>query len=135
MFMRRRATETERLICRPPRGRDGRSYAALFLDPTVAAALFPPPLARYGRREVARLLRADIDHWSRHGFGPWALVERAGGAFVGRGGLAWTTVEGRPVVELPWAVVPAAWNRGMATEAARAALEVARELRLPEVVA
>jgi RimJ/RimL family protein N-acetyltransferase len=135
MFTRRPAAETERLTYLAPRGRDRRSYTALFLDPPVAAALFPPPLAAYRRRDVARLLRADIDHWNRHGFGPWVLLERASGEFVGRGGLAWTTVAGRRAVELPWAVLASKWNRGFATEAARAALRTARDLGLADVVA
>jgi RimJ/RimL family protein N-acetyltransferase len=126
---------TARLSCRAPRGRDRRAYARLFLDPAVARALFPPPLAPYARRDAARLLRADVEHWNRHGFGPWVLLDRQTGEFVGRGGLAWTTIDGRQVVELPWALVPGRWGQGLATEAAQAALARARELGLPEVVA
>jgi ribosomal-protein-alanine N-acetyltransferase len=126
--------DTARLTCRRPRGRDRRAYSDLFLDPAVAAALFPPPLAPYGRRDAARLLRADIEHWHRHGFGPWALLDRATGDFVGRGGLAWTTIDGRQVVELPWTIVPSRWGEGLASEAGAAALAVARALDLPEVV-
>ena len=126
--------ETPRLTCRPPRGRDRRAYTRLFLDPAVAAALFPPPLAPYARRDAAKLLRADIDHWNRNGFGPWTLLDRNTGDFVGRGGFAWTSLDGRQVVELSWALVPSRWGHGLATEAAAAALAAARELRLPEVV-
>jgi RimJ/RimL family protein N-acetyltransferase len=132
--MRRAECTTERLNCRAPGRRDHRGYRALLLDPLVAAALFPPPLAPYGPREVARLLRADVEHWNRHGFGPWALIDRATGAYVGRGGLAWTTVAGRRAVELPWSIVPGRWGEGLATEAGRAALTTARELGLREVV-
>ena len=132
--MRRAERETERLICRRPRGRDARHYRDLLLDPQVAARLTPPPLAPYTARDTARLLRADIEHWNRYGFGPWVLVERETGAFVGRGGLAWTTVDGTPVVELPWSIVPARWGEGLATEAATAALALARDLGLADVV-
>src|SRR3954447_24325046 len=85
------AVQTARLLCRAPRGRDRRGYEELFLDRRVQEQLFPPPLNPYGRRDVARLLRADLAHWSRHGFGPWTLVDRRSGDFVGRGGLAWTS--------------------------------------------
>src|SRR4051812_14855010 len=115
--MRTNERQTERLICRAPRARDVRAYTALFLDPAVAAALFPPPLHPYRRREAAKLLRADIEHWDRHGFGPWALTDRSTGGFVGRGGLAWTEVEGRRVVELPGTILSSRWGTGLATEA------------------
>ena len=125
---------TERLHCRAPGGRDHAGYRALFLDPRVQRWLFPPPLAPYGRRDVASLLRADVEHWNRHGFGPWALTDRGTGAFVGRGGLAWTTVAGRRAVELPWSIVPERWGQGLATEAGRAALGAARDAGIGEVV-
>jgi RimJ/RimL family protein N-acetyltransferase len=127
--------QTERLTCRRPRGRDARHYRALLLDDEVAARLFPAPLPRYGRRDAAKLLRADVEHWNEHRFGPWVLTDRETGAFVGRGGLAWTTVEGRSVVELPWSLLPERWNEGLATEAARAALDTAHALGLNGVVA
>jgi RimJ/RimL family protein N-acetyltransferase len=126
--------ETPRLICRRPTGRDGRRYRELLLDPAVAACLFPPPLKAYGRRDAANLLRFDIEHWNTHGYGPWVLIDRQTHAFVGRGGLAWTTVAGRRAVELPWSLLPARWGEGLATEAGAAALEVAREIGLPDVV-
>lgn len=132
--MRASERATERLICRAPRGRDVRAYTSLFLDPEVAAALFPAPLAPYTRRDAAKLLRADVEHWSRHGFGPWVLLDRASREFVGRGGLACTTVEGRPAVELAWSIVPSRWGEGLATEAGRAALATARDLGLDDVV-
>jgi RimJ/RimL family protein N-acetyltransferase len=126
--------ETARLICRRPSGRDGRRYGDLLLDPAVAARLFPPPLEPYRRRDAARLLRSDIEHWNRHDFGPWVLVDRASGDFVGRGGLAWTTVARRRAVELPWSLIPARWGEGLASEAGAAALETARAIGLTEVV-
>src|SRR4051794_7082118 len=128
------ATETARLLCRAPRGADRRAYEELFLDAWMQEWLFPPPLDPYGRRDVARLLRADVEHWNRHGFGPWALIDRATGGFVGRGGLAWTVVAGRHAVELPWAVTPERWGEGLASEAGAAALAAARDLGLEEVV-
>jgi ribosomal-protein-alanine N-acetyltransferase len=126
--------ETPRLICRRPRGRDARHYRRLFVDELVAARLFPPPLARYTPKDAVRLLRSDIDHWNRHGFGPWVLVDRETRDFVGRGGLSWTVVTGRRAVELPWAITPERWGQGLATEAGQAALATARELSLNEVV-
>jgi RimJ/RimL family protein N-acetyltransferase len=125
--------ETARLTCRRPRPEDEPAYRALLTAPEVNAWLRPPPLAPYDEGSSAQRLGDDLRHWDRHGFGPWMLVERATATSVGRGGLAWTTVVGEQVVEVAWAIQPARWGEGLATEAARAALEVAADLGL-EVV-
>ena len=121
-----------RLAARRPCRADEPAYEALLRAPEVEAWLRPPPLPPFGPHEVRRLLARDLRHWTQHGFGPWALV--LDGAYAGRGGLAWTEVAGERAVELPWALVPSAWGRGLATEAARGAVGWARRLGLPEVV-
>jgi len=126
--------ETQRLRCERPRQADESDYRRLFLDPEVAPWLRPPPLEPLGPRDVARILEHDLIHWRQHRFGPWVLRAREGGGFVGRGGLAWTRVQGRPMVELPWSVLPGSQGRGLAAEAARAALSVASGIGLKHVV-
>ena len=126
--------QTERLLCRRPFAGDVPDYRALLLDEKVAAWLRPPPLPRFRADEPEELLTKDIAHWEVHGFGAWTLIARKTGAFAGRGGLCWTQVNGERAVELPWAILPAFWNDGLATEAARAALEVAQRVGIPEVI-
>jgi RimJ/RimL family protein N-acetyltransferase len=126
---------TERLLGRRPQPSDLDGYLVLLLDPDVEPRLRAagaPPMDASG---VAERLAADEAHWEEHGFGPWALFERDGGALVGRGGLQWTSVAGRGAVELPWAIASPHWNRGFATEAAEAAMKWARARPLDEVVA
>jgi RimJ/RimL family protein N-acetyltransferase len=126
---------TERLLVRRPAPADLDGYLAVLLDPDVAARLRAadaPPLDEAG---VAARLAADEAHWDEHGFGPWSLIEQDSGFVIGRGGLQWTELDDRRVVELPWAIASMHWGRGFATEAAEAALEWARELELEEVVA
>jgi RimJ/RimL family protein N-acetyltransferase len=84
---------------------------------------------------IDELVEGDQVHWQDHGFGPWVLIEKDTGAFAGRGGLSWTSVEGVAEVELPWSIEPHLQGRGLATEAAIAACAVAREQRFEEVVA
>ncbi|HEX8754410.1 MAG TPA: GNAT family N-acetyltransferase [Solirubrobacterales bacterium] len=127
--------QTEQLVLRPPRPGDEERYVSLFLDPEVEAWLRPPPLAKFAESELRQMLRDDVEHWESNRFGPWALEEKGGGRFVGRAGLRWTAVEGTATVELAWTVAPARQGRGLATEAAGAALELAREERIEEVVA
>lgn len=125
---------TERLLCRRPFAGDAHDYRVLLTNDQVAAWLRPPPLPPFRAGEPEALLTKDVAHWETHGFGPWTLIERESGEFVGRAGLAWTQVAGERAVELPWALMPAHWNRGLATEAARAALEAARGVGISEVV-
>jgi RimJ/RimL family protein N-acetyltransferase len=77
--------------------------------------------------------RRDAAHWELHGFGKWLVLE--GERPVGRGGLGVTFVEGRPEVEMGWAVERSQWRRGIATWIARAALDEAERLGLLGVVA
>jgi RimJ/RimL family protein N-acetyltransferase len=126
---------TERLLARPPCEADRDAYLSLFLDPAVGEWLRPPPLEPFDRPEVLQMLVEDRWHWEEHGFGPWVLIEREGGGVVGRGGLRWTELNARPAVELPWTIASADWGRGLATEAAEAAIEYAVAQRLREVVA
>jgi RimJ/RimL family protein N-acetyltransferase len=126
---------TERLRARPPVPADLDGYRGLFLDPAVGRWLGPSPAEPFSEAEIVGMLGADERHWREHGFGPWVLVEREGGAMVGRGGLRWTELDERLAVELPWAIGPERWNQGLATEAASAAIDRARSLLLPEVIA
>lgn len=125
---------TERLIGRRPGEVDRESYQRLFLAKEVADFVRPAPLQPFTNAEVGAVLARDERHWVTLGYGPWALRDVASGAFVGRGGLAWTDRVGEPSVELPWAIVPGRWGEGLATEAARAAVATARQLGLAEVV-
>ena len=133
--MRRPAqAETPRLRCERPREADEDDYRRLFLDPEVARWLRPPPLEPLRPRDVARILEHDLLHWRQHRFGPWVLRLKDGERFIGRGGLSWTRVEGRPMVELPWSLLPEWQGKGLAVESALAALSTASGLGLKHVV-
>lgn len=127
-------TITDRLLCLRPGAAAAREYEELFMDPAVQRWIRPEPLGPFTRADLERMARRDRAHWDRHGYGPWSVRERDGGAFVGRGGLAWATVGGVRRVELPWAILPERQGRGYATEMARAAIEAAKGAGLPEVV-
>jgi RimJ/RimL family protein N-acetyltransferase len=101
----------------------------------VESWLRPSPLPPFDANAIDELVLGDCTHWADHGFGPWLLIERESGEFAGRGGLAWTMVEGVAEVELPWSIEPRLHGRGLATEAATAASEWARELGFNQVIA
>jgi RimJ/RimL family protein N-acetyltransferase len=108
---------------------------ALLLDPKVYAWLHPgeePPTAADVRRHVV----AKHAHWEHYGFGLWLMRDRETGDLVGRGGLQHTdAVEGEPV-EVAWAVMPARWGEGFATELAFTSVDVGFEtLELERLIA
>lgn len=127
--------QTRRLLARKPTAEDRAAYHAHFTHPAVESWLRPSPLPPFDAQVLDELIAGDRTHWEDHGFGPWALVEKESGAFAGRGGLAWTSVEGVAEVELPWSIEPRLHGQGFATEAAVAAVEWARELGFEQVVA
>jgi [ribosomal protein S5]-alanine N-acetyltransferase len=127
--------QTKRLLLRPPTPEDRSHYHAHFTQPEVERWLRPSPLPPFNSGALDELIEGDRAHWSDHGFGPWVLIEQKNGAFAGRGGLHWTTVEDVAMVELAWSVEPRLHGNGYATEMASEAIEWAREMEFEELVA
>jgi RimJ/RimL family protein N-acetyltransferase len=113
---------TERLILRPFREADLDAHAAMNADPRVMQFIGEVQ----DRAAAFRSLCAYLGHWYVRGYGPWAVEERATGAFVGRAGLVrfepWTHVE------VAYALVPSAWGKGYASEMAARSLRYAHEV-------
>ncbi len=89
-------------------------------DPEVMRH-FPYVLTREeSEAQVGRFVR----HWDEHGFGLWAVEEKASGAFIGFVGLQYNEEwsEGEHKTEGGWRLDRACWSRGLATEGARASL-------------
>ena len=107
----------------------------LLLDPRVAKTMWSPHETRT-RGDVRAGLQRKLAHWDRHGFGHWLFRDRATGAMVGRGGPQHTLASGRDEIELGWVIAPERWGEGLATELARASLEVVfGPLALEDVIA
>lgn len=81
-------------------------------------------------------LERNLAHWAAHGFGLWMLRDRTEGALIGRAVVRHLDVEGTDEVEIGYGFYPAYWGRGLATEVARACVQLGLvRLRLPSVVA
>jgi RimJ/RimL family protein N-acetyltransferase len=125
-----RSFTTARLSAEPVCRADVAFLAALWSDPRVAATLGGPR----GAEQVRRVLEEADRHWREHGYGRWVL--RRDGIAVGTVKLARCQLLGRNEVELGYALVPAAWGQGYATEAGAGALGFARDVAgLGEVIA
>src|SRR5512134_3255498 len=68
--------------------------------------------------QTRQFLRDSLQHWDRHGYGLWMFRAKTDGQFVGRGGLRNVHVDGNDAVELAYALMPAFWGSGLATEMA-----------------
>jgi RimJ/RimL family protein N-acetyltransferase len=117
--------DTERLVLRRWSDDDAEAFAAINADRDVMRFIGAGrPL---GRTQSDELLRRFESEWDERGFGLWAVEERADGARPPLVGFCGLTVpmflpEVLPAVEIGWRLAPQAWGRGIATEAAQAAL-------------
>ena len=114
--------ETPRLRLRALADADLDAFAGMVGDVEVMRYLGTPPFDRNGAWRKMALLAG---HWQLRGYGMWAVVDRATSGFVGRVGL-WNP-EGWPGLEVGWILPREQWGRGLATEAAEAALGFAFE--------
>ncbi len=86
--------------------------------------------------ETQAWLQRNLEHWEQYGFGLWMFHDLTEGQFVGRAGLRHVEVEGQDEVELGYALLAEYWGQGLATEMARACLQIGFEqLGLVDVVA
>jgi ribosomal-protein-alanine N-acetyltransferase len=118
---------TERLLLRQWRDDDLEPFAAMNADPVVMEH-FPSVLDRAQSDALVDRVRA---HFAEHGYGLWAV--EVDSAFAGFTGLAWSEVTGSRELEVGWRLARPYWGRGLATEAATAALAYGLG-RVPRVV-
>jgi RimJ/RimL family protein N-acetyltransferase len=72
---------------------------------------------------TAAYLETNLRHWADHGIGLWTL-RADDGTFLGRAGLRYVDLEGVPELEVAYTFVRSAWGRGLATEVAKALVEI-----------
>lgn len=91
---------------------------AMHHEPAVARWLFidAPPT----REQQAERIAQSEALWAERGYGLFAVLDKASGAFVGRVGPIVTPETGR--VEIAWTMVSAVHGRGLASEAAKASI-------------
>jgi len=124
---------TERLILREWRDEDLAAFADLGADARVMEH-FPQTLTRSESDQLASFIRT---HFSEHGFGLWAVEVPEVAPFVGFVGLSMPKFDAHftPCVEVGWRIAHSHWNKGYATEGARAAVSFGfSRLGLAEIV-
>ncbi len=128
---------TTRLRLRPFTTGDLDAHLALYSDPAVTRYLGGGPfVGGHVRDRSERAVYRFVTHWAKHGFGVWAVEDRGDGRLIGQCGLNTLDAIGSDDVEILWALERVCWGRGLATEAAVAALHHAFEtVGLARVVA
>jgi RimJ/RimL family protein N-acetyltransferase len=111
--------QTERLLLRQWKPGDVEPYGRMLADPPTARFIVPgaqPVPPEYAWDHAAVM----AGHWAIHGMGMFVLEDRSTGEFLGRVG-AWSPA-GWFGLEVGWGIVPAARGKGIAFEAAIAAM-------------
>jgi RimJ/RimL family protein N-acetyltransferase len=123
------ALRTPRLLLREWRDEDRAPFAAMSADPAGLRYLAAPDAVWVART---------IAHWRQHGFGQWVVEIPGVASFAGVVGLdhiRWN-LPFTPAVEAAWRLARSYWGRGLAHEAARAAIDDGFfRLGLEEIVA
>jgi [ribosomal protein S5]-alanine N-acetyltransferase len=125
--------ETERLLLRTWRESDLLPFSAMNEDPLVME-FFPKTLSHEESTESYKRITAFIE---QTGFGLFAAEDKASRGFIGFIGFNRPsfTSSFTPCIEIGWRLDRRFWNRGLATEGAKACLEYGfSSLDLNEVV-
>lgn len=125
--------ETERLRLRPFSADDVNVYAAIiFADPEVMRYL--PKRDAPPRERAQRTMDFFNEHWKQYRYRPWAVIEKVSGELIGHCGLRF--IPEISETEVLYAFAKSSWNKGYATEAARASVELGfNEVGLKRIIA
>lgn len=110
--------ETKNLIIKTPEPSDFNDLYALQSDVEVMKYIGQGVRTQ---AEVRSGLEKAITHYQQHHFSLGSVFAKESGAFVGRAGLIYLAYDDtQPDVEVGYALMKNAWNKGYATELARA---------------
>lgn len=104
---------------RPIQISDLEALATLWADPDVTRFL-PSRGAPIPREKVTKSLQSFVEHWQERDYGIWAIVEDESSPMVGYCGLRY--LADLDEVEVLYGLAKAYWSRGIATQAAKAAI-------------
>ena len=102
---------------------DKEGFRALATDPLVMRYINTG--VPWKDEQIDEFLQRQMRWQAMHRYSMWKLLSKPDGALIGICGIQPVTLEGRDEVEIGWWLTPAEWGKGLATEAATAALRFA----------
>lgn len=121
--------ETQRLVLREFQPEDVQQLAPILANPQVMQF---SPAGTLSTEQTQAKINEFIALYQAFGFGKWAVLAKDSHELIGYCGIALETIDGSAERELGYRLAPPFWGRGLATEAATAAMEYGfNELKLP----
>jgi ribosomal-protein-alanine N-acetyltransferase len=106
-------------MMRPLQHSDLEALAAIWADPDVTRFL-PSRGVPISKENTEKSLQSFIEHWQQRGYGIWAIIENSSSQMIGYCGLRF--LDELNEVEVLYGLAKVYWGRGIATQAARAAV-------------
>ncbi|MEO1010526.1 MAG: GNAT family N-acetyltransferase [Bacteroidota bacterium] len=126
----KRILETKRLFLRELHPTDAESFYRLNLDLDVLRYTGDSP---FDSVENSQRFLENYDHYKRYGMGRWGVIRKDDGAFLGWCGLKFT--EKTKEYDIGFRFFQKYWNKGYATEAAKACLTYGLDtLQIPRII-
>lgn len=120
---------SERFYLREKSIEDAQDMYSLNADPEVIKYTGDPPFAN---PQEAKVFIQNYDHFAKHGFGRWVIVDKKSKKYLGWCGLKKHT-DG--MIDLGYRIKKEYWGCGIASECAKACIEYGFEqLGIPEIV-
>ena len=115
--------DTTRLRLRPWSIADKEAFRPIATDPLVMRYISTGN--PWTDEQIDEFVTRQMRWYTRHGYCLWRLLRSSDDALIGICGIQPLTVDGQDEVEIGWWLTPSEWGKGLATEAATAALRFA----------
>lgn len=124
--------ETQRLILREFQLEDFQQLAPILANPQVMKFSLAGILSPLQTQEK---IASFITSYAKYGFGKWAVIFKESNELIGYCGIAVEEIDNQAEKEIGYRLDPRFWGRGLATEAATAALQYGfAQLKLPYIL-
>ncbi len=123
--------ETKRLVLDPWQGTDWTEFRPIATDPEVMRYITDG--VPWNEDMIRSFVDRQVKLYDERAFCRWKLVEKASGNVIGFCGVG--TWRDNPDLEIGWWLARRSWGRGLATEAAKAALhDIFERVKLERVI-